>query len=250
MMKKRLTRGGFLFATVWLGIFAIAFLIWAIYLGFINERLAEYESIQPKYEAERVFNEYFLNADASDIIGYEEGFYSEYDKADAPEKAISSLIEGKELSYKAESRSLYSVYANGEKIAQFTLKGSEEKTPLLGARRPILDKIDLFAEPLFEVTVIAPKGAVIKVNGKTVSSDDMSKGVPVALAEAEYFPNDEARTMISLRLGKLFAEPTVSVESADGAIKYGIEFFEGSYTYSAEKSYVSYQKNAYYGATN
>ena len=90
-MKKGLTRGGLIFATVWLGIFAVAFLVWAIYLGHINNRLAEYESVQPKHEAERIFKEYFLYADVADMIGYEENFYSEYDKKGAPEKAISTL---------------------------------------------------------------------------------------------------------------------------------------------------------------
>ena len=55
-MKRGITRGGLIFATVWLAVFAVTFLIWAIYLGNVNRRLAEYESIQPKHEAERIFN--------------------------------------------------------------------------------------------------------------------------------------------------------------------------------------------------
>ncbi len=245
-MKKDLTRSGLIFATVWLGIFAITFLIWAIYLGFINERLAEYESIQPKYEAERVFNEYFLNSDASDMIGYEEGFYSEYDKVGAPEKVIASLIDGKKLSYKAETRALYSVYADGEVIAQFTLKAHPEKTPLLGAHRPVFDKIDFLIEPEFEVVVIAPKIAVVMVNGKEITGN-MIEGDPILLDSVEYFPNDVARTMVKYRISGLFAEPTISVESADGTVKYVLEPMDEPGTYSTENSYVSYVKNIYYG---
>ena len=248
-MKNRLTRGGFIFATAWLGIFALAFLIWAIYLGNINSRLAEYESIQPKYEAERVFNEYFLYADASDIIGYEEGFYSEYDKDGAPEKAISSLLDGKKLSLIAENRALYSVYADGEMVAQFTLTGSAERTPLLGARRPILDKIDLLTDGEYDITVIAPKNAALKINGKVVASD-MIEGEPILLDSAEYFSDDEARTMVRYRIDGLFAEPTVSVESADGTVKYVAELISSPFVYSAENSYISYLKNAHYGSTN
>ena len=245
-MKRRLTRGGLIFAVTWLGIFAVAFLAWAVYLGFISERLAEYESIQPKYEAERVFNEYFLNSSAADMISYEEGFYSEYDKVGAPENAISALIEGKKLSYKAENRALYVVYADGKAIAQFTLKGHPDKTPLLGAHKPVLDKIDFLIKPEYEISVIAPKDAVVKVNGKTVVSD-MIEGDPYILDSAEYFPNDEARTMVLYRIIGLFAEPTVSVESADGSVKYGIELIGEPFTYSVENSYISYLKNAYYG---
>lgn len=248
-MKKGLTRGGLIFATVWLGIFAIAFLVWAIYLGFINERLAEYESIQPKHEAERVFNEYFLNSDASDMIGYEENFYSEYDKAGAPEKAIASLTDGKKLSYKAETRAIYSVYADGEVIAQFTLKGHPDKTPLLGAHKPVLDKIDFLIEPEFEVVVIAPKIAVVMVNGKEIT-ENMIEGDPILLDSVEYFPNDVARVMVKYRISGLFAEPTVSVESADGKVKYVLEQMDEPGVYSAEKSYVSYLQNAYYGTAH
>lgn len=249
MMNKRLTRGGLIFAVTWLGIFALAFLSWAVYLGTVNERLAEYESIQPEYEAERIFNEYFLNSDAADMITYEAGFYSEYDKAGAPEKAVSDLVDGKVLSYKAENHALYSVCADGEVIAQFTLKGDKDTTPLLGAHRPILDKIDILLKPEYEVTVIAPKGAVVKVNGKAVASD-MTEGDPILLDGAEYFTDDEARVMVRYRIAGLFAEPTISVESADGSVKYGAELIGEPSVYSVEKSYVSYLKNAYYGTEN
>ena len=141
-MNKGLTRGGLIFTTAWLGIFAVAFLAWAIYLGNINARLAEYESIQPSRAAESIFNEYFLNAELADMIEYEEGFYSEYDRKSAPQKALSDLLDGKKLSYKAENSALYNVYADGEMIAQFTLKPHRDVTPLLGAHEPTLDKID------------------------------------------------------------------------------------------------------------
>ena len=244
-MKKGLTRGGLIFVTSWLGIFAVAFLAWAIYLGNINARLAEYESIQPKHVAERVFNECFLYADTSEMIEFEEGFYSEYDKIGAPEKALSDLLDGKKLSYKAENNALYNVYADGEMIAQFTLLPHREVTPLLGAHEPSLGEIDFLIKPSVDVTVIAPKGATVKVNGKAVS-ENMITGEPIYLDNAEYFPNDSAREMVSYRIEGLFAEPVVSVESADGAIRYGVDK-DASCVYSAESSYISYLRDAYYG---
>ena len=244
-MKKGLTRGGLIFATVWLGIFAVAYLAWAIYLGLINERLAEYESIQPKHKAESIFNEYFLNADTAEMIEFEEGFYSEYDKIGAPAKALASVFEGKKLSYKAENNALYSVYADGEMIAQFTLIPHREVTPLLGAHEPALGKIDFLIKPSFDVTVIAPKGATVKVNGKAVSQN-MITGEPIYLDSAEFFPNDEARMMVIYRIEGLFAKPEVGVESADGSVKYGIEICD-PHVYSAEYSYTSYLRDAYYG---
>ena len=245
-MKKGLTRGGLIFATAWLGIFAVAYLTWAINLGIINKRLAEYESIQPKHAAERIFNECFLYADTSEMIEFEEGFYSEYDKKGAPEKALSDALDGKRLSYKAENKALYSVYADGEMIAQFTLIPHREVTPLLGAHEPTLGEIDFLVKPTVDVTVIAPKGAVVKVNGKTVTDDKIS-GAPIYLDNAEYFPNDAAREMVSYRIEGLFAEPVVSVESADGAVRYGVDLMDASHVYSAEYSYVSYLRDAYYG---
>lgn len=245
-MKKGLTRGGLIFATVWLGIFAVAFIAWAIYLGVINQRLAEYESIQPKHEAERVFNEYFLYADTSKMIEFEEGFYSEYDKKGAPEKALSDVLDGKKLSYKAENNALYSVYADGEMIAQFTLKPKKETTPHLGAHEPTLDKIDFLVDPKISVTVIAPKGATVKVNGKVVS-EDMITGEPIYLDNAEFFPNDEARMMVSYRIEGLFADPAIGVESADGSVRYGVDINGEPNVYSAEYSYTSYLRDAYYG---
>ncbi len=245
-MKKGLTRGGLIFVTAWLGIFAVAYLAWAIYLSNINKRLAEYESVQPKRAAERIFNECFLYADTSEMIELEEGFYSEYDKQGAPEKAISDLLDGKKLSYKAENNALYSVYADGEMIAQFTLIPHRETTPLIGAHEPTLGEIDFWIKPHLDVTVIAPKGSIVKVNGKPLP-ENMISGDPIYLENAEYFPNDAAREMVSYRIEGLFAEPTVSVESADGAIRYGVELNRNTNIYSAEYSYISYLRDAYYG---
>ena len=163
----------------------------------------------------------------------------------APEKVLSDLLDGKKLSYKAENNALYNVYADGEMIAQFTLIPHREVTPLLGAHEPSLGEIDFLIKPSVDVTVIAPKGATVKVNGKAVS-ENMITGEPIYLDNAEYFPNDSAREMVSYRIEGLFAEPVVSVESADGAIRYGVDK-DASCVYSAESSYISYLRDAYYG---
>ena len=73
-MKKGLSRGGMIFAVVWLSIFALAFVLWAFYLGVVNDRLAEYESIQFSRVAEGIFDEYFLNVTAADMIEYRKAF--------------------------------------------------------------------------------------------------------------------------------------------------------------------------------
>lgn len=247
-MKKGLSRGGMIFAVVWLSIFALAFVLWAFYLGVVNDRLAEYESIQFSRVAEGIFDEYFLNVTAADMIEYEEGFYSPYDKEGAAERAIASMIDGKTLSYVAERSNVYVVLADGEPIAMFSLEKSEDRTPLLNAKRPILGNIAFLPEAPISITVIAPMDATVTVNGKKVGSD-MIEDEPIYLDAAEYFQNDSARAMVIYRISGLFEEPTVCVESLDGSVRYGIEIGAGG-VYSTEQSYISYLRNSYYMTSN
>ena len=77
-INKGMTRGRLIFICVWLGIFAVAFLLWALLLGEVSNLLTEYEGVQPEYEAEEGFESYFATADAATIAGYvKKGFVKE-----------------------------------------------------------------------------------------------------------------------------------------------------------------------------
>lgn len=241
--KREYTRGRLIFDCVWLAIFAVVFLLWALFLGRVNKMLEEYESVQPKYKAEEIFNSYFADADASVIAGYGEYTLSEYDRESAPCDYLASVIYGKNITYTSVISSdsavkTYAVAADGVQFASFTLIQGDEKTDILGMSKWTLGSMDIKIHPVFGVSIYAPKNAVVKVNGKTLT-DGHREGDYVELEEAVYFPEDDpdSRLMANYYIDGLFADPTVTVESADGGVGYILEYDKESSAYNAEHSY-------------
>ena len=250
-IKKEMTRGSVIFISVWLGIFALAFILWAVLLGAVGSLLSEYESVQPFYEAEEVFNEYFLNADSATIAGYDEYKLSQYDKDGSVAAYLESVIRGKQFTYvpvlsSSSDVKTYIVKADGTQFATFTLVKSEEVTESLGLSQWKLGNIDIKISPACGVNVFAPKNAVVKVNG-VILTDEYREGDYVELKEEVYFPEDDAdsRLMANYFIDGLFVEPSVTVENADGSVVYGLEFDKKNSAYSAEYAYRVLLADAY-----
>lgn len=236
-------KGRTVFITVWLAIFAAAFVLWAFFLGKVNEMLAEYESVQPKHLAQEVFDLCFADGDAAEIVKYCSLEVSPYDKENAVRDALASEIRGKDISYypvpsaDPEVR-IYALAADGVRFADFTLVRSEEKTELLGVNAWKLGGTVIVTEPAYGVSVYAPKNAVVRINGIALTEEYIT-GEPVALEAADYFPSGDpdSRLMVNYRIDGLFSEPAVTVESADGATAYGIEYDGAKSAYSVERAY-------------
>jgi len=251
-VKNGMTRGKLIFVCTWLAIFAVSFLVWALYLGRVTKDLEQYEEYRPIFTAEEIFREHFANADAATLAGYGEYNLSEYDSSDAAEKRIESIIDGKELSYR-ESASTdgnvrYEVMANGEVFAAFTVKIDEDSKELFGNKDYTLDGIEILIKPDVEANIIAPKNAVVKVNGIVVGEDKRS-GDYLELEDAEYFPEDDpdSRLMAVYHIDGLFTLPQVSVTNADRNISYGVEFDKNKSLYDTEFSYRTILSEIYNG---
>lgn len=239
-MKKSMTRGGMIFTCVWLGIFAVAFLSWAFYLGEYSKLLAEYESIQKDRTAQSIFIEHFRDSGAKEMAEYCTDIVSPYDKGGAAENAISALIDGKTITYEPEDDGCtYAVLADGEKFAYFTLTETKESDSVLGYSPLELGEIGILLEPAVDAVIFAPKSAVVKVNGKTVG-DECREGDHVVLDGADTSADPEALKMAYYRISGLFTDPAVTVESPDGSVKFGLDFDKETSTYSAEYSYRTY----------
>ena len=241
--KRGFTRGRLIFVCVWLAIFAVVFLLWAFFLGEVTKMLEEYESVQPKYKAEEIFNSYFVDADASVIAEYDEYPLSVYDNENAPGNYLASVIDGKKITYAPTISSdsavkTYAVAADGIQFASFTLVESEEKTKLLGMSELKLGEIDIKINPICGVSIYAPKNSVVKVNGVVLTAEYL-EGDFIELEQAVYFPENDpdARLMANYYIDGLFADPIVTVESADGSIGYTLEYDKETSAYNAEHAY-------------
>ena len=160
-MRKNNARGRLIFTCVWLGIFAVAYIVWAFYLSAVSGRLADYEKSHPENEAERVFDEYFLRADPMMFSSYEE-VESQYDVRGSARKFYYDITYGKALAfseYESGPDSVtYSVTADGAEFARFAL--SKDETGWWK-----LSKITLTAKPSTELYIRVPQNALVTVNG-------------------------------------------------------------------------------------
>ncbi len=243
VISKKPSKGRLIFVCVWLAIFAVVFLLWAYILGEVGEALAEYESVQPKYAAEDIFNRCFASADAAEIYAYDEYEISEYDKDGAALGYLASIVNNKNITYAPVISSdsavkTYAVAADGVRFATFTLIESDEKTDILGMSKWKLGEIDIKISPLCGVSIYAPKNAMILVNGMPLG-DEYREGDLIELDEEVYFSegDPDARLMANYYIDGLFADPEVIVTSPDGSISYGLEYDKESSSYNAEYSY-------------
>lgn len=240
--RNGMPRGRLIFICTWLGIFAVTFLIWAVFLGGINKDLAKYEGYQPVYAADEVFREYFVDAQAADLIQYAQLDLSDYDTDEAALECLDNLISGKELSYSeknAEGEEVrYAVLSSGASFAEFSLVPNEDSKEIFGAHGYKLGEIKVYIEPSFNAIIFAPKGAIVNVNGKVLGAE-YRVGEYRELADAVYFPDDDpdARFMAEYHVEGLFAAPSVIVTNAAGNIVYGVEFNKTSGVYDTEYSY-------------
>lgn len=250
--QRTMPRGRLIFICTWLGIFAVTFLIWALFLGGITKDLAKYEGYQPIYAAEEVFHEYFADADASELMQYAKLDFSEYDTEEAALNYLESLVSGKELIYREktadETGVYYEVSSSGVPFAEFSVVTDEDSKEIFGAHGYKLGEIRISIAPTFNAVIIAPKNAVIKVNGKAIG-EEHRKGEYRELADAVYFPDDDpdARLMAEYHIEGLFAAPSVSVTNSEGNIVYGVDYNKSSGVFDTEYSYLTILSEIYNG---
>lgn len=240
--QNGMPRGRLIFICTWLGIFAVTFLIWAMFLGGINKDLAKYEEYQPVYTADEVFHEYFAQADAAELMQYATLELSPYDTEEAALKFLESVVSGSKISYceknKASGEVRYEVFASGVVFAEFSVVSDDDSKEIFGAHDYKLGEISIYLEPSFKAVVIAPKNAVVLINGNAVG-EEYRIAEYRELVDAVYFPDDDpdARLMAEYHIDGLFAAPTVKVTNSEGNIVYGVEFNKTTGVYDTEYSY-------------
>ncbi len=236
----RMTRGRLAFICSWLAIFAISFLVWALYLGAMTRSLEKYETLCPENAAAEVFDEYFATADVESILSLGELILSPYDRFGADQLHIGYLTEGKVITYyeaeAGEKEVRYEVAAGGTVFAEFTVIEDEGSKDTFGRRAWKLDSIKLTAEPLYSANIRAPKNATVRINGIELTDDDRV-GDYITLDDEVYFPDDDpdARLMSVYRVEGLYVMPEVTVE--ENGVSYGIEFDRNESLYDTEYSY-------------
>ncbi len=248
--NKKMTKGRLTFICVWLAIFAVSFLVWALYLGAVTRSLVKYDEYAPQFTAEKIFDTYFRNAGGELIVSYDGLTMSPYDSHDAASRYVDRLISAGALEYGekeiSEDKAVYTVTADGIPLAEFSIKPDPRSKAIYGRRAWMLDRIALLIEPECSAQIIAPKDSVVKVNGIVLNSSNLF-GDPITLEDAVYFPADDpdARIMVTYRIEGLFDDPDITVESADGKVSFGMEFDKNGSVYDTEYSYRTHLSDIY-----
>lgn len=150
--------------------------------GLLRPWLARFEAAQPKHASQEVFAGLFSPADwgrVYDLAGLEAGIYGD---REGFARSMEELTSGQEFTLVETSAGLsggrrYIVKAGGDSVAAFTLAGGETEE---GETVWELDKVELLLGQTGTVSVRAPEGWSVLVNGVRLGEDCVAQTVETA----------------------------------------------------------------------
>ncbi len=258
-MKKRTKKQSFpKFYIIYFSCLVVAVLLVTVLLGILSQRLAEYESAQPKYIAGEVFAKYFEpTVDYSALLAD-----AEYNAGNATSAEITDhltkVISDSRLTYSlgssaSEDAMTYIVKAGNVKIAAINLVLSGEETEH-GYETYKYDSLELFIQTeessttqtpdtdppvIYTVTVHAPEGYSVKVR-EIQLTDSHIIGYYKDKTAVKYFPSDiEGIDYCTYRISNLESIPeSVTVTDGNGKAAEVIETPLTNSTLNSENSFV------------
>ncbi|MBE6538274.1 MAG: hypothetical protein E7671_02270 [Ruminococcaceae bacterium] len=222
LTKKKMPRFYLVLIICW----AVALTLLGTALLIVRSYLADFESTQPKYVAEEVFEKYFSGADFEAVLAFSAENGSAFESNETLAAYLMELISGKELSYHSISSGMdldsskyivkYSEEVGDVKIASFTLEKTGEKSKK-GFAKYALSDIELFypAEKTVKIKVL--QGSVPYVNGVALD-DSHIKEENVAHDSCKHMPEGVNGIYYTVyELQGLVKEPEVAVTDTNGS---------------------------------
>lgn len=168
------------------GLLAIVLVLLAAFcyirFGLLRPWLTRFEAAQPKHASQEVFSDLFSPADwgrVYDLAGLEAGLYGD---REGFARSMEERTSGQELTLVETSAGLsggrrYIVKAGGDSVAAFTLANRETEE---GEAVWQLDKVELLLGQTGTVSVRAPEGWSVQVNGVLLGEDCVAQTVETA----------------------------------------------------------------------
>ena len=143
-------------------------------LGVVREYLADYESAQPQYEAERVFETYYSTGDYEKLVHVCEADVTAFEDQAVVAAYLREFTAGKEITYNSITTGLassikYIVKADGVKFSAFTLVQGEETTPK-GVPMYTLGNMEIYTSGQHSFSITAPKGYTVRMDGHVLDA--------------------------------------------------------------------------------
>ncbi len=239
--------------------------------------LSEYEDVQPSHLADRIFETYFKGGvrygDILEQTGYK---LSPFETEGQLETYLASFSDGEEpelqrVSAESDDYRRYVVMAGEEKLAAFNLRrGEPVEFSLFGhkfhkllwlfeANTWSLDKMELFWSASESVTVKAPLGSTVTLNGVPVD-DAYLYGDPELTESCSHMPAGvQGLIYVTYKIDGLLYQPYVTVKDRlgraipaanDGSGHYTaepqndeqLELSQAAYVLKAVKAYACYMQ--------
>ena len=195
-------------------------LIVAMILGInaLKDWLIRYESSQPGNKSQQIFTEHFIQPDWSalyQLAGIED---TAYEGSESYAAYMTQKMQGQSLTYQETSAGLsgdrkYLVYLGSEKIASYTLVGSD------GSQTGITDwqlgKVELFFTRNHSVTVAKLPEHTVYINGVALDSSHTIRSVFTG-AETMLPEGVHGYRMEQQLVTGLLIQPTIEVKDAAG----------------------------------
>ena len=174
-VRRTVQRRGFpVFYTIYFSVIALVLVASIFGLKLLYDVLGEYESVQPKYTAQQIFDEYFADPDITQLIEMSGAEYATFESHDEVVKYLAAQLESKTITY-AESSAKgdagtrsYNVFCDGTRFSTFTIKESESATDH-GFTTYELGQVRLtFSLPGNSYNFLIPDGYTLYANGVVV----------------------------------------------------------------------------------
>ena len=215
----------------------------------VRDWLSDYEASQPKYEVQRIFEEYFEHPDAEKLISMSEDkpTFNAPDTFEDAVKRYADNIEGKKMTFgyvAGSDRRSVNIKADGKRVARFSIKPKEEKSKY-GRELYELDRINLFFEdPVEFVSVSLPETFTAYAGGIEITEDhlvqsDVKDDPRDFVPEGAYFFKYKAYTLTGL-----YSEPVITVKDGVGN-DVPLEYDEENRLYSCRYEYSEELKEKY-----
>ena len=228
--------------------FTFVFLFVAIVLllsGVVKDRLAEYESVQPKYKAAEIFDKYFNPVDFRALLA-DAKYEAEGVTQDEIEEYLRGQIADEEITYAIgssdkEDEIRYIVKAGDKKFAAIILKKSDIKSEH-GYSTYELDSIELYVSvrheednPTYTITISVPAGYTAYIDGTALTTEYKTETV-INEDAFRYYPDGVTGIQYDVYVVPELESPPVNVTAKDTKGKDAVisaiddDGYERSYT--------------------
>ncbi len=218
--KSEFHKGTFLFYACYFG-FILLFLIVILCLLFpLRNWLVKYESSQPSYMRQQIYEEYFANPDWEKIYTVSGTQDTAFDNKTTYAAYMSQLVGDKKLTCLETSAGLsgdkkYVIKLDDLKIASFTLTGGADSDTEIPQWR--LADMEIFFIGSNSAIIEKLPDQTVYING--VALDDTYTIRSVSTLAEDWLPDGvHGYKRIQQQVTGLLTEPTVLVKNADGSI--------------------------------